>query len=89
MKTDERSSIGSEEGTLLLAPLTPQTIKEYYKPLKDHKFSNLDKTDQLLERHKLLPKLTKEETQVVCHSQLQASNARLTHPSVWFTARPD
>ena len=36
-------------------------IEEYYKQLYVHKFDNLDKMDEFLERHKQ-PNLTKEET---------------------------
>ena len=37
-------------------------ITEYYKQLYTRKFENLDKMDQLLEKHKL-PKLTQHETE--------------------------
>lgn len=36
-------------------------IEDYYKQFYVHRFDNLDKMDQFLERHKQ-PNLTKEET---------------------------
>ena len=39
---------------------TKSIIREYYKQLYVHKFINLDKMDQFLERYKI-PKLSQEE----------------------------